>query len=37
MVFLPANNIDPKRFCELEKEINKVKEEYEFINKNLIS
>ena len=36
MVFLPANNIYPNRFCIVEKELKKMKEENEFINKDLI-
>jgi len=37
MVFLPANNIDPNRFCIIEKELKKMKEESDFVNKDLIS
>ena len=37
MVFMPANNIDPNRFCMLEKEIKKLKEESDFINKDMVS
>jgi hypothetical protein len=27
MIFMPANNIDPNRFCILEKEIKKLKDD----------
>jgi hypothetical protein len=37
MVFMPANNIDPNRFCILEKEIKKIREESDFLNKDLSS
>ena len=37
MVFMPANNIDPNRFCMLEKEIKKIREESDFLNKDLTS
>jgi hypothetical protein len=37
MVFMPANNIDPNRFCILEKEIKKIREESDFLNKDLTS
>ncbi len=30
MVFYPANNIDPNRFCLLEKEFRKLREDAEF-------
>ena len=32
---MPANNIDPNRFCLLEKEIKKTKDDNEFIVKDL--
>ena len=34
---MPANNIDPNRFCILEKEIKKIREESDFLNKDLSS
>jgi len=37
MIFMPANNIDPNRFCLLEKEVKKIKEETDFQSKDLIS
>jgi hypothetical protein len=37
MVFYPANNIDPNRFCNLEKEFKKLKEDTDFQQKDLIS
>jgi hypothetical protein len=37
LIFNPANNIDPNRFCQLEKDIKKIKEESEFSAKDIIS
>lgn len=37
MIFMPANNIDPNRFCLLEKDIKKLREETEYTSKDLVS
>lgn len=37
MIFMPANNIDPNRFCQVEKDLKKIREETEFQTKDLIA
>ena len=37
MILKHDNNIDPNRFCLIEKELKKMKEESDFVNKDLIS